>query len=153
MLPSAPLVITIVVGGAGFTKRSVTHSTASSRSTNGTSVSAASRHETPEMRKRGTNTMGLATLWWNRHGATRGSGFFGDWRAASEAVFGKRPVSAGFQEACPLRARNGEGLAQRCFDEPCGGAFFREDEGLQAEEFRREQRSPCVSRCASAASR
>src|SRR5580765_7807615 len=57
MLPSAPLVITIVVGGAGFTKRSVTHSTASSRSTNGTSVSAASRHETPEMRKRGTNTM------------------------------------------------------------------------------------------------
>ena len=57
MLPSAPLVITIVVGGAGFTKRSVTHSTTISRSANGTSVSAASRHETAEMRKRGTNTM------------------------------------------------------------------------------------------------
>src|SRR5512138_2373671 len=57
MLPSAPLVITIVVGGAGFTKRSVTQSATIRRSTNGTSVSAASRHETVEMRKRGTNTM------------------------------------------------------------------------------------------------
>src|ERR1051326_7536975 len=57
MLPSAPLVITIVVGGAGFTKRSVTHRITLSSSANGSSVSAASRHETVEMRKRGTNTM------------------------------------------------------------------------------------------------
>src|SRR6185369_9317009 len=57
MLPSAPLVITIAVGGAGFTKCSVTHSTTIRRSTNGTSVSVASRHETAEMRKRGINTM------------------------------------------------------------------------------------------------
>src|SRR4051812_23910956 len=61
MLPSAPLVMTIVVGGAGFTNRRVTHSTTISRSTNGTTVSTASRHDTAEMRKRGNSTLGNAS--------------------------------------------------------------------------------------------
>src|SRR5437763_11316504 len=60
MLPSAPLVITIVSGGAGCMKCSQIHTTAISSSTNGPYVSAASRHEIWEILKRGMS--GLRTL-------------------------------------------------------------------------------------------
>src|SRR2546423_11907173 len=60
MLPSAPVVITIVFGGAGCTKCRVIHITASSSSTNGPYVSAASRQETCEILKRGIS--GFRTL-------------------------------------------------------------------------------------------
>src|SRR5437764_5589034 len=60
MLPSAPLVITIVSGGAGCMKCSPSHTTAISSSTNGPYVSAASRHEMWEILKRGMS--GLRTL-------------------------------------------------------------------------------------------
>src|SRR2546422_5839885 len=57
MLPSVPLVITIVSGGAGRTKRSAIQNATSTSSTNGPTVSARSRQETreilkPEMRMR-----------------------------------------------------------------------------------------------------
>src|SRR5688572_31884710 len=61
MLPSAPLVITIVSGGAGCTKCSVIHTTETSSSRNGPYVSAASRNETWRVLKRGMK--GLRTLW------------------------------------------------------------------------------------------
>src|SRR5438105_11710704 len=53
MLPSAPLVITIVSGGAGCMKCSPIHTTAISSSTNGPYVSAASRQEIWEILRRG----------------------------------------------------------------------------------------------------
>src|SRR5437763_4783693 len=59
MLPSAPLVITIVLGGAGFTKCSVIQKTIRTSSRNGPSVSARSRHEMREILKLG---IGLRTL-------------------------------------------------------------------------------------------
>ena len=55
MLPSAPLVITIVSGGAGCTKCNVTHTTTISNSRKSPYTSAASRHETWEILKRGMN--------------------------------------------------------------------------------------------------
>src|SRR2546421_9440100 len=53
MLLPPPLVITIVLGGAGCTKCSVIQSTASSSSRNGPYVRAASRQEMREILKRG----------------------------------------------------------------------------------------------------
>ena len=55
MLPSAPLVITIVSGGASCTKCNVTHTTAISNSRKSPYTSAASRHETWDILKRGMN--------------------------------------------------------------------------------------------------
>src|SRR5438105_12620109 len=60
MLPSAPLVMTIELGGAGFTKCSVIHKTMRTSSRNGPSVSARSRHEIREILKLGR--IGLRTL-------------------------------------------------------------------------------------------
>ena len=45
MLPAGPLVIVMVSGGAGCTKRDPIQSAIASRTTNGTSVAARSRHE------------------------------------------------------------------------------------------------------------
>src|SRR5919197_764703 len=60
MLPSAPLVMTIVLGGAGFTKCSVIQKTIRTSSRNGPSVTARSRHEMREILKLGR--IGLRTL-------------------------------------------------------------------------------------------
>src|SRR5438045_3273486 len=57
MLPSAPLVRTIVSGGAGCTKCSAIQSTAITTRTNGPSVSARSRHEICEILRRGMSRL------------------------------------------------------------------------------------------------
>src|SRR5438034_11239803 len=59
MLPSAPLVITIMLGGAGCTKWSVIQSVTITSSTNGPTVSARSRHDTREIFKPATRMMWL----------------------------------------------------------------------------------------------
>src|SRR3954463_960226 len=53
MLPSAPLVMMMVSGGAGCTKCSVIHTATMTSRTNGPSVSARSRHEIWEILRRG----------------------------------------------------------------------------------------------------
>src|SRR5205809_2984432 len=63
MLPSAPVVITIVVGGAGRMKCSVIQIATRRTSRNDPYVSARSRHETCEILKRGRKCLGtLAAL-------------------------------------------------------------------------------------------